>query len=346
MSVTYETIYSEAGCEIISKPFLVKEELEVLSTQSSADFVASLNLPGRHQGTVGVLEILNGGHYYFLPDAYARVLGKEPDMVCSMRAKRYLCVDTNDWEVNVWDQKGDITACDTLLIGDTIATGTTLAGTLGVIVKQFKEANKPLPNIYLFAIAGSDQCIPKLQGVAQELKQQGKELKLVFANCSFFLNDNGTDLEFGSIQPEAKNYHEKRFHPQAWAKLRAEYGPVFGDLKCAVWDWGDRFTQPAEHLQELLHHFKHRAEEDTPAYFTGQEQAARSHLMAMYIDETQKRAQEHPLGEYTGPPCPLGWTKWVLGAATVVGVVVLGWGLLLGGKRVRDQATKRLRRFT
>lgn len=34
--------------------------------------------------------------------------------------------------------------------------------------------------------------------------------------------------------------------------MGAEY---LKELKCAVWDWGDRFRNPQKHLEEVVKHF-------------------------------------------------------------------------------------------
>ena len=67
-------IYSKPGIEIVTKPFLVGEELEALSKQCSMDFIKALP-----EGTTNVvsLEILNGGHYYFVGPAFQEVHGVE-----------------------------------------------------------------------------------------------------------------------------------------------------------------------------------------------------------------------------------------------------------------------------
>jgi hypothetical protein len=55
-------IYSKAGIEIVTKPFLVGEELAALSKRCSMDFIQAL--PADTTDVVS-LEILNGGQYYY-----------------------------------------------------------------------------------------------------------------------------------------------------------------------------------------------------------------------------------------------------------------------------------------
>ena len=67
-------LYSKAGIEIVTKPFLVGAELESLSKQCSMDFIEAL--PAETTDVVS-LEILNGGRYYFVASAFKEVRGVE-----------------------------------------------------------------------------------------------------------------------------------------------------------------------------------------------------------------------------------------------------------------------------
>ena len=71
-----------------------------------------------------------------------------------------------------------------------------------------------------------------------------------------FLHDNGTDLQFGD--KDEPNVYKKRFNEQAWNYLVNSCGYIWSDLKCCIWDWGDRFTKPNDHLNELGEHIEHR----------------------------------------------------------------------------------------
>jgi len=49
--------------------------------------------------------------------------------------------------------------------------------------------------------------------------------------------------------------------------VRARLGSFdLARLKCGVWDWGDRFTQPKHHLEEVAEHYAALA--DAPPHIT------------------------------------------------------------------------------
>jgi hypothetical protein len=129
MSIPMTTIFSEAGIDIVTQPYLVGAELSVLARASSKDWLMSLP-PEALKGAVS-LEILNGGRHYYVTEAYGDFLGARCP-VMSVRAKRghssannfggpahldknvpagteFFQSPQSDWCVRIWDQKGEIT---------------------------------------------------------------------------------------------------------------------------------------------------------------------------------------------------------------------------------------------
>ena len=136
--------------------------------------------------------------------------------------------------------------CSNLLIPDTVATGTTLAGVLDTLLRS--RISGPLPNIYIFTIAGSDACVKKLKPVYENvLKKRGASMTIVFSNAMFNLDSNGTDLGF-----EGAKIHDRA------EKIFDKILGVFprSNMKCAIFDWGDRFRAPTEHLLEVRSNFE------------------------------------------------------------------------------------------
>lgn len=237
-------IYSKAGIEIVTKPFLVGEELAALSKRCSMDFIQAL--PADTTDVVS-LEILNGGRYYYVASAFKEVHGVECP-VSTLHAKRRC--ENGKWMVRVWDKGGaDLGDFQNILIGDTIATGTTLCGTIASILDEIAAANKPLPNLHIWTIAGSIDVVehPQLLEVAERLHKAGKKMYLYFANARFNLNKNGTDLQF----------FDADYNPEAKAEITSILGDFSSKMKCAVWDWGDRFRENEipNHLHEIQEYY-------------------------------------------------------------------------------------------
>ena len=232
--VVANLIFSPAALDIVCSPHLVASPLAALAKQASADWLAGLSAEQLGASPV-VLEILNGGHYYYVAEALAELSGR-PVRVARLRAKRYLA-DGGEWGVRVWERSGaSLAGATSLLIGDTIATGTTLAGVLKEVLKELREegSSGTLPPFHIFSIAGAAQAEPVLSLSAAQLT-------LTYANAAFSLHPNGTDLRFSGPG--------SRWHPRAAAQLPARLEGL--EPRCAVYDWGDRFTAPEKHLEEL-----------------------------------------------------------------------------------------------
>lgn len=268
------TIYSPAGVEIMTQPFLVGKKLEKLAQSASEDFVRSLDLPADAEPVS--LEILNGGHYYFCADACKAVTGRDCK-VSTLRAKRgHDSAETyggeqhwasnvpegttlwesegSDWCVRIWENTGIPSGAGPLLVGDTVATGTTLAGVLEFCVHEMGQANC-YQDIHVFSIVGASSwtdidgadggIATKLQGVDQTLAANGKTLTVTFANAQFALQPNGTDLAFTGAD----------MLPEASVATEAKLGGFAAKMKCAVWDWGDRFREIEHHLEEIHEYY-------------------------------------------------------------------------------------------
>eukprot|EP01137_Pigoraptor_chileana_P008802 Opistho-2@56147 len=258
-------IHSDAAIRIVTEPFLVGDELLKLAIESSRDcirFLAELDDPlgavvraasvlhspasidnvlgnDTVNGTsVSVLHILNGGRFYGMESAWA---AEFPDAarasLVSLRAKRYLH-ETNGWQVRVWERSGAFPSDGVLLIGDTVATGATLAGVLDLIVHEAVTNGTSLPHIVIFTIAGAAEAKQRLQGVdALYWSHTGRHLLLTYANAEFHLNNNGTDLEFCSDPLDPSSQLLKSMHADARAYISEKLGPFARHMKCAVWDW-------------------------------------------------------------------------------------------------------------
>ena len=229
-------VYSRCALDIVTSPWLVGTPLAALARTASGDWIRTL-APQQLGATPVSLEILNGGHYYYVAAALTDVTGLTAG-VATVRAKRRL--EHGAWRVRVWERAGaPLAGASSILIGDTLATGTTLNGVLLSLLQELGAA--PCPPVFVFAIAGASACETALAPAASAIRQAGGQLHLAFANAAFHLAPDGTDLKFDG--PAA------RWHPAAAAELPARLGGL--RLKCACFDWGDRFRLPGTHLAEV-----------------------------------------------------------------------------------------------
>jgi hypothetical protein len=225
----------------MTQPFLVGKRLEVLAQRASEDWVKSLGDRLGADTTPVSLEILNGGHYYFCADAYKAATGRDC-AVATLRAKRghdsaetyggdaHHATDVpegttlwksegSDWCVRIWEHSP--LPPGPLLVGDTVATGTTLAGVLEFCVHEMGKTNS-YQDIHVFSIVGASSwqdvdgadggIAVKLAPLDKILQEHGRELTVTFANARFALQPNGTDLSFvgADMLPEASEAVEAK----------------------------------------------------------------------------------------------------------------------------------------
>ena len=270
-------VFSEAGIEIVARPYLVEDELSILSQSCSEDWVRWLTSSGHvtADATPTSLEILNGGKFYYTQAAWNAVHTGNNCRLMKVRARRgHASGETyggdphhdknlepgmelyqspgSDWCVRIWEIPEDLAFPGPVLVGDTIATGTTLVGVLGWLVSKMAAA-KSVQDIHVFTIVGASDwssgdggVLDKLKFVDDELCKHGKALTVCFCNATFGLATNGTDLN-----PAPS--HGAEWLPDALARTTQIVGSSFPleKLKCGVWDWGDRFTKPLHHLEEV-----------------------------------------------------------------------------------------------
>jgi len=255
-------IYSEAALQIVTDPFLVGRPLLELSKECSMDFVRSLDRDSL-EAPYTALSILRGGRYYRLLEAWNEVEGGGPLNLAEVRAKRKVN-DDGSWRCTVWHDEAisavteqetidHLLSCNTLIIGDTVATATTLTEVLRWFI-ALRESNPP-SNIVIFSICGSSVAKRNLFPFYRDtLEPKGVAIQMVVANAGYALNeDNGTDLSLVTedILPAAKQY------------IAARIGVDFlKKMKCAIWDWGDRFNSIHSHLEEVTAHFVQFVDDD------------------------------------------------------------------------------------
>lgn len=251
--------YNGPALEIVTKPYLVGDELLALSEAATASFFESTGL-GSFAGPVVALDILRGGRFYHVHEAWERASGgKSRIETAEVRGSRYQDeADGGKWKCRVYEETAGglelIRGARTIVIGDTVATGTTLAFVIDWLLEQRGADAGPL-DVHVFSIAGGDAAIARLEGVGGRLAATGGQLTLTYANCVFGLADNGTDLGFDG---------KARWEPRAEREMLELLGDFHREMKCAVWDWGERFSDIADHLVPVNAYFAGKP--NTPAF--------------------------------------------------------------------------------
>lgn len=236
-SMRDEIFYNTAALDIVCSPYLVGKELEDKAFEASKEF-----LRGRNFDNPIELVILEGGKYYHISDAFESLNGFRPKYMAMDSKRRF----EGNWDAVIKNMDlSQLESDQTILIGDTIATGISLHQVLNTLVEYAGRQEIDLGPVHIFTIAGSRDSL-------ERLRMLPLDLIVHFANAEYGLATNGTDLLFENAV----------FNPKAHDELHERLGPFYKKMKCAVWDWGDRFRNPKEHLKEIKAYFS--SVDDTP----------------------------------------------------------------------------------
>jgi hypothetical protein len=153
---------------------------------ASSSIIASLadELLAR-SGSVAELMLISKGIYYGLQECFDVVLGLNLEL--NILATRRATVDQNQAQIEIPYASLD-GAASTLVIGDTVASGSTVVAALAAVPEAFK-----LREVYLLTFAGSGLGVTRIGAYC---RSRGIRLTAVFGLAAFGLGSNGFDLSF------------------------------------------------------------------------------------------------------------------------------------------------------
>lgn len=180
---------------------------------------------------------LSGSLYYHISDAFYNVFQRAlPQVFIGVRRN----FRDNQWVADISYRNIDsLPEKPFLIIGDTIATGSTLFAILHEIKKQVDE----IQGIAIFSLAGAR---PGIQLLHKMEKIFGSETKIFVyqANAIFGLLPNGTDMPW--IHPDTITTTE------LLQKAIDRYGSYLAERWCTIWDWGNRCNSSSRHLEDFI----------------------------------------------------------------------------------------------
>jgi hypothetical protein len=174
------------------------------------------------------LVILSKGLAYQLGDAFANVLDRS--LPANFIATQRSTVSSEDAAIDVSYQRFDAPS-ETLLIGDTIASGATLVASL----TAYLEAHS-LRSVYLMSYAGS---VVGARRIAAFCRDVSVQLTMLFGLAAFGLGTNGFDLSF--LHPDTLT--ASRYQQLADEQFAGKPVSAVG------WDFGSQVMSPAKYRQ-------------------------------------------------------------------------------------------------
>jgi len=244
----YIMVCNEA-LEIHTKPWLCGEKLHELAKRVAIKFLRvlyyELPLKGVSLNRICELTILAGGLYYMIDEAFKEVFEKSIQR-CIISARRYQLED-GTWKVNInYENFEALPDKAVVLIGDTIATGTTITNSLAKLKEAALKKGFTIDKVAVLTISGAVNGSQKLKVVEEEFRKEWNDFELHVFNCCavFGLEPNGTDMPYGHpdtiVPTDVISIVNERLTPQLARRL------------CSIFDWGDRTKNPVKHLEELI----------------------------------------------------------------------------------------------
>lgn len=192
--------------------------------------------------------LLSGGLYYRITDSFRKECGYAlPQCFLGIKRQRVEGTEGIFQAISTYENFESLPKNATIIIGDTIATGSTIIRALHDLGRASEEIGGKIKKIIVCSLACSTEGAKKLKKMEEEFKKKNGnfELYLIIAEQLFHLMPDGTDLRFlwpDSVMPkETQEYTLKK------------YGKTLGrEMKCAVFDWGTRCKNPKKHYEEFL----------------------------------------------------------------------------------------------
>lgn len=256
-------ICSSAFRRILYNPRLAGKDLQDAMEDAGAVFVKAMSgtaLKNVRKKNLVELVYLSGGLFYGILPGFKRVHNFAIPQ-CFMGIKRFKVKGTKGSFIAraTYENFEALPDDAVVIIADTLATGATMAKGLEVLGKALSKQKKRMKKLIVCTIAGCSDGLLTINSAVEKLKKTNPGLEFHFfaAEQLFTLMPDGTDLRFlesKSIMPEeTKEY-----------TLNA-YGEWLGrNMKCAVFDWGTRCKNPAQHYKEFIEYAETASKSASP----------------------------------------------------------------------------------
>ncbi|MBD3398589.1 hypothetical protein GF412_05095 [Candidatus Micrarchaeota archaeon] len=237
--------------EILYSPHLAGISLQRAMERVSPIFVEIATekaLKGEKRRDVAELILLAGGLYYFLAKGFRDVHGYSiPQCFLGVKRKRVEGTEGDFVAVSRYENFESLPEEACIIIGDTIATGSTLVESLGKLENIIEAKGGRLKKLVVCSLACASAGARKLGELEKKIKEKNPEFELclIVAEGLFHLMPDGTDMRF---------LHPDSILPESTREYTIEkYGEYLGKrMKCAVFDWGTRCKNPAQHYEEFM----------------------------------------------------------------------------------------------
>lgn len=204
-----------------------------------------------------VVNILRGGLNYGLRDALSEAYGWNSHTTCFISAQRARnSADSEDWHITENDyEKVYFPEVASLVIGDVVATGTSLRYALQELLRSAQEQRVSLRSILFFTFGGA-----KAAEILSDIDRQCRELFpgyertiLVYFEGRFTCADLNTPLSVRLTGTDLLRWHAV----MAPEFVESQYeNPAYPLERCTIYDAGSRAFWLRDYVQDVIGYWK------------------------------------------------------------------------------------------
>ena len=204
-----------------------------------------------------VVNILRGGLNYGLRDALADAYGWNTHTTCFISAQRANnSADSDDWHITENDYaKVYFPEVASLVIGDVVATGTSLRYALQELLRSALEQRVRLRSILFFTFGGS-----KASDILEDIDRQCRELfpgyektVLVFFEGCFTCAEVSTPLSVRLTGTDLLRWHAT----MAPEFVESQYSdPAYPLERCTIYDAGSRAFWLKDYVEDVIGYWR------------------------------------------------------------------------------------------
>lgn len=245
-------ICSDAARSVLYSPHVAGKRLQDAMQKNSeifASIAAKHVLADAKCASICELVFLSGGLFYFLNYGFKKEYSFAlPQCFIGIQRQRVEGKSGQFRAVAGYENFEALPDGAHVIIGDTVATGSTLVKGIQLLLDAAEEKGVSIASITVFTLAGSSTGAKKLARLAKShiLPQHpGCHVSLFACEMLFHLMPDGTDLRF--LMPDSIMPGESQ------QEAMHRYGKYLSkNMRCAVFDWGTRCKNPREHYREFL----------------------------------------------------------------------------------------------
>lgn len=203
-----------------------------------------------------VVNILRGGLNYGLREALGTAYGWNAHATCFLSAQRAKDCDGDDWHIteNAY-RKLRFPPRASLVIGDVVATGTSLAYALGELLEAARASGTQLKRIVFFTFGGV-RALEILQDMDARCRRSFPDYegtKLVYFEGVFTVPDRATPLSIKLPGTDLLRYGA-RMAPEFVASQYED--PAYPIERCVIYDAGSRAFATDEYIEDVLAYWR------------------------------------------------------------------------------------------